>query len=101
MYVTMKAKSEVKLMFYSLVKLKEHIAKHSNIGNFATRVLIAQNKYIKGTKGGDKYPLDYMYSSQNGDQEENERLARIRRLKSVIMRIVLQIRERKQRPNLF
>ena len=101
MYVNMRAKSEVKLMFYSLAKLKEHITKYANAGNFATRVLIAQNKYIKGTKGGDKYPVDYIYPTPHGGEEELERLARIRRLKSVVMRIVLQIRERKQRPNLF
>ena len=41
-YVVMFAKTEVKLMFYQLSKMKEHIKeKYAEVGNFATRVLIA------------------------------------------------------------
>ena len=41
MYVNMRAKTEVKTMFYSHKKLTEHINKYNKHDSFATRVLIA------------------------------------------------------------
>lgn len=64
MYVNMRAKTEVKLMFYTHKKLTDHINKYSKHESFATRVLIAQNRYIKGTKGGDKIPIDYIIANK-------------------------------------
>ena len=41
MYVNMRAKTEVKLLFYTSKKLNEHLQKYNEVQEFATRVLIA------------------------------------------------------------
>ena len=63
-------------------------------------VLIAQNRFIKGTKGNDKFPVDYQKQFSDEQSQEKARQERVLQLKNVVMRIVIAIRERKNRPKL-
>ena len=67
--------------------------------NFTTRVLIAQNRYLKGER---VYPVDYI-KKEPKVIEDPKLLSQIYRknlLKNVVMRIVNETRERKRRPKL-
>jgi len=57
-----------------------------------------QNRILKQEK---KFPLDYiMQVPKQIDQVDEEQARRENVLKNVVMRIVIEIRERKKRPNL-
>lgn len=74
MYVNMQASTEVKILFLEYDRLNDMVNKHSQqtgttkggtnkddlaqrVTNFANRVLIAQNRYLKGERS---YPVDYI-----------------------------------------
>ena len=116
MYVDMKALTEVKILKLNLETLMALVAKHGEqqsrdrseaavraqkerIQQFSTRVLIAQNRYLKAEK---PFPVDYLKDDPKA-KESNEDMGRTMRrnlLKNVVMRIVLEILERRNRPSL-
>ena len=116
MFVNMKALTEVKVLVMSLDTLIGLVTKHSEpqkkdlsekaviahrerMQSFATRVLIAQNRLLKAEK---TYPVDYLRKDLKDDEDQAYQDAIYRRnlLKNVVMRIVVEIWERKKRPKL-
>ena len=61
--------------------------------------MIAQNRYLKGERS---YPADYLKDDRKEKETPEIFEERVRRnlLKNVVMRIVVEIRERKNRPKL-
>jgi len=66
---------------------------------FTTRVLIAQNRYLKGERS---FPVDYIRMDLKIKNTVAEQAALFRKnlLKNVVMRLVVEGRERKKRPKL-
>ncbi len=61
--------------------------------------MIAQNRYLKGERS---YPVDYFKDDRKEKETPEMFEERVRRnlLKNVVMRIIVEIRERKNRPKL-
>lgn len=113
MYVKMQAITEVKVLALNYKTLMDLVSKHGEVSsakdphaaainkqrlaNFSTRVLIAQNRYLKGERS---YPVDYVKKMENETSDIMERQHRRNLLKNVVMRIVDETRERKRRPKL-
>ena len=78
--------------------MKELIEKYEDKA-FGRDLLIYQNKILKQEK---KFPCDYvMKLSRIEDQSVSDgQAARENSLKNVVMRIIIEIRERKNRPKL-
>ena len=118
----MTANSEVKMLSLSYKKLKELVCKYGEVQSnqivemtkkeqklriqkFATRVLIAQNRYLKAEM---QYPVDYIKIEPNQRNitqtlKDKVLLKKYRRrniLKNVVMRIIVENRERNSRPKL-
>ena len=110
MYVNIIAKTDCKILSLPLTTLNHLVNKYaeSNKKNatekeieeekkraqfFSTRVLIAQNRF----SGGASYPVDYI-KMENPNKFDS--YLRKNLLKNVVMRIVLETRERKKKPRL-
>ena len=77
--------------------MKELIQKYED-KPFGRDLLIYQNKILKQER---KFPCDYvLHMPRNLIRMTEEQCYRENALKNVIMRIVIEIRERKKRPNL-
>lgn len=116
MYVEMKALTDVKVQMLSLDTLMQLVNKYGEVNSriknasaiklekernqaFSMRVLIAQNRYLKGE---NQYPVDYLKNDPKvkDSQEHFDKQDRRNLLKNVVMRIVVDIREQKKRPKL-
>ena len=97
--MNVRCKVESKLLSLQQDNMRSIIQKYES-KKVGRDLLIYQNKILKQER---KYPLDYITKYVNTRDDENERAQRDRRrnsIKNVIMRIVVEIRERKEKPKL-
>lgn len=102
MYVNIRCQKYTKLLVLDQAKMNEIQNKYEGI-SFSNKILSYQNKILKKEQ---KFPLDYIMSIQSKveDPEKVEVMTNAfeleNRLKNVVMRIVIEIKERKKRPKL-
>ena len=97
MYVDVRCAKDVKILELSQEKMQEIRQKYDKQG-FSTKVLAFQNRILKQEK---KFPLDYIMQVPKAiERVDEEQAKRENVLKNVVMRIVIDIRERKKRPKL-
>ena len=111
MFVNMRALTEVRILSISLESLtnllnKTQVCPHSEysddqkkkwVQDFSTTVMLAQNRYLKGERS---YAVDYLNMQPKVEETEEmkDKMYRRNLLKNVIMRIVAEIQEMKNRP---
>ena len=101
MYVNIRCKVESKLLSLTQENMRQIIQKYES-ESVGRNLLIYQNKILKQER---KYPLDYISQPLNpklvADPALREKKDKHRNsIKNVIMRIVVEIRERKEKPKL-
>ena len=101
MYVDVKALTEVKILELTITKMNEIRQKHAD-SSFDLKILTHSSNILKQDK---KFPLDYIaqhFSESTQELSDNDERAirRENRFKNVVMRIIINIRERKKRPKL-
>ena len=95
-YVGFRCLSDAKLLQLSDSKMKELIEKYED-RPFGRDLLIYQNKILKQER---KFPCDYVMRLPKTSHVNDAQAYRENCLKNVVMRIVIEIRERKKRPKL-
>jgi hypothetical protein len=93
MYVSIKVQKEAKLLELTQEKFQDIRDRYDQ--NFSTKVLSYQNRILKQAQ---TYPLDYIMRVPHQTDDEIFRLEN--QIKNVVMRIVIEIRERKKKPKL-
>ena len=100
MYVNFRCKTDAKLLTLTHQKIKQLIEKYED-KSFGRDLMIYQNKILKQER---KFPCDYvMHIPNNSNIVDKVDLGQVQRenaLKNVVMRIIIEIRERKKRPKL-
>lgn len=95
-YLNFKCQTDVKLLQLSNLQIKELIEKYED-KPFGRDLLIYQNKILKQER---KFPCDYVMRLPKHMNCTDAMSFRENCLKNVVMRIVIEIRERKKRPKL-
>lgn len=97
MYVDVRCQKDTRILELKYDKLEE-IKKRFAKQGFHTKVLGFHQKILRQEK---KYPLDYIMQVPKTVSTIDEGQAhRENRLKNVVMRIVIEIRDRKKKPKL-
>lgn len=96
MSVSMKCHTDAKLLKLSQESLAELIQKYQN-DTFGKNLMIYQNKLLKKEQ---KFPCDYVMRLPRHYQVDDGQIRRNNAFKNVVMRIVLEIREKAKRPKL-
>jgi hypothetical protein len=96
MYVSLKVQKEAKILELTQEKFQDIRDRYDK--HFSTKVLAYQNRILKMEK---RYPLDYiMRVPQRIEEIDDEQVKRENQLKNVVMRIIIDIRDRKKKPKL-
>lgn len=96
MYVNLRCVSDAKLLCLSHDQMKDLIEKYED-KPFGRDLLIYQNKILKQER---KFPCDYVMRLPKHVSISDGQAFRENCLKNVVMRIIIEIRERKSRPKL-
>jgi hypothetical protein len=99
MYVDVRCKNDVKILELPQDEMQRILRdQEGEHAAFAQKVLMYQNKILKQEQ---KFPLDYIMQIPKQLENLNEdQISRENALKNVVMRIIIEIRERKKRPKL-
>ena len=95
-YVNFRCQTDAKLLQLSHQKMKELIDKYED-RPFGRDLLIYQNKILKQER---KFPCDYVMRVPRTIQMNDDMAYRQNGLKNVVMRIIIDIRNRKNKPKL-
>jgi hypothetical protein len=96
MYVNVRCQTDAKLLCLSHEKIKELIEKYAD-KPFGRDLLIYQNKILKQER---KFPCDYVMRLPSQLKYTDGQAFRENCLKNVVMRIIVEDRERKKKPQM-